>query len=558
MSNKKLHLILWFVLAMFVGVIWSFTSAISFKITFAGSLPARAGYMRRNMTPIHFKDNWNDFGWFIYFSNGIGTGGAEADGEYTVEFGGQIYECQQRAKWFYYNAERGERLWVLDDSYSMPGVILSGGLYTRCRREWFRGALSDCKEKKNEDEREDCERKAREDYVDTHGYYWMIWHTYLDESNKFVLSAWTNYLQDGSQRIIWDSFAPTLIRFDNKYPVWFIYDGNGWLWFLGWEIGDDKEMEDVLEAVDDKGGLDKIFGLWDDGIVPIEGFEWIDTSYGWSAKNSLLSVIVDWLVWINRDTRNTGIQWNQSNDKMQYFSSVNINNMQLINYAKQRAEILCRWKWEKFWGSYDSPLKSLYCFDGTTDGSTNAIRAVTWTTIIVKNGNVGVKNMKNFDSDGNYDIFVNNWNLVIEEDDTIELKVFKNNWFISDMTVDQFSGTVFPILNSSDFYTWDEVVAWRFIKWNFIVNGKVVSKSGSGFDHVYVVYWKMTTKDTVDELSKVFKWRCQRWIQGTDGTPCPGEEKNIDNEGHEIKRTNPYENASLVIIDQNYPSPLYQ
>lgn len=550
MSNKKLHLILWLVLAMFVGVVWSFTSAISFKITFAGSLPARAGYMRRNMTPIHFKDNWNDFGWFIYFSNGIGTGGVEADGEYTVAFGGQVYECQQKAKWFYYNAERGERLWVLDDSYSMPRVAFSGGLYTRCTREWFRDAMSNCKDEDNETAREDCEREVREAYVDTHWYYWMIRHTYEDGSNKFVLSAWTNYVSSGDQQIIWDSFAATLIRFDNKYPVWFIYDGNGWLWFLGWElVGDDNDVKAVLDAANDNGGLDRLFELWDDGIVPKSDFNWINTEYGWSAKNSLLSVIVDGLVWINRDTKNTGIQWNQSNDKMQYFSSVNINNMQLINYAKQRAEILCRWKWESY--GYDrSNLKSLYCFDNPTGAE---IEAITWTTIIVKNGDVKVKNMRNFDSDGNYDIFINSWNLVIEEDD-VELKVFKNNWFINeDMNVNQFSGIVFPILNSTDSYTWDEVVAWRFIKGNFIVNGKIKPKSWSGFEHVYFVYWKLTTKDTVDELSQVFKWRCQWWIQGTDGTPCPGEEKTPG-----IKWTNPYENASLVIIDQNYPSPLYQ
>lgn len=553
MSNKKLHLILWLVLAMLVGVVWSFTSAISFKITFGGSaIPARAGYMRRNMTPIHFKDNWNDFGWFIYFSNGIGTGGAEVDGDYLVELGDQKYECQQRAKWFYYNAERGERLWVLDDSYSMNGVELLGGLYTRCRQQWFKDALKNrCSSMGNETARENCEKEVREEYVDSHGYYWMIWHNHGD--NKFVLAAWTNYLSDWDQRVMWNELAATLIRFDNKYPVWFIYDGNGGVWFLGGMLTDDKEIEDIFHDIGNRN-LDQIFqpDSDGDGISPIPGFEWINTDLGWSSKNSLLSVIVDGLVGINRDTKNTGIQWNQSNDKMQYFSSVNINNMQLINYAKQRAEILCRWKWERYTNtSYVTP-KSLYCFN---ESDSDVITAMTWTTIVVKGKDVQVMNMNDFDHNWNYDIFVDGWNLVIDELPGDELKVFKKNWFISDMDVENFSGTLFPILSTNDSYTWDEVVAWKFIKWNFIVNGSVKSKNGSGFEHVYFVYGKMTTKDTVDELSQVFKWRCQWWIQWTDGTPCPGEEKGVDGS---ITWTNPYENASLVIIDQNYPSPLYQ
>lgn len=555
MSNKKLYLIFWLVSAMLFGVVWNFTSAISFKITFGGSaIPARAGYMRRNMTPIHFKDNWNNFGWFIYFSNGIGTGGSEEDGDYIVELGDhQKYECQQRAKWFYYNAERGERLWVLDDSYTMGVAVLSGGLYTRCRQQWFKEALETrCASKKNESEREQCEEQVREEYVDSHGYYWMIRHTY--GWNEFVLAAWTNYEPYNgnlNQRVMWNELSGTLIRFDNKYPVWFIYDGNGGLWFLWWEIKGNFDINDVFDAITAKGSLEELFELWQDGIVPSEWMDWmINTDFWWSAKNSLLSVIVDWLVWMNRDTKNTGIQWNQSNEKMQYFSSVNINNMQLINYARQKSETLCRWKWEN---SVKYDWRVIQCLSGITNSA--PVEAKTWWTYIVKNHDVQVMDMDNFDEAWNYDVFIDSWNLIINEV-TDELKVFKKNWFISNMNVENFSGYAFSILRSvTGSYTWDEVVAWKFIKWNFIVNGGVKSKNWSWLEHVYFVYWKMTTKDTVDELSKVFKRRCQRWIQGTDGTPCPGEEKWLN---HVTTWTNPYENASLVIIDQNYPSPLYQ
>lgn len=555
MRNKKLCLVSSFILAVFVGLFWSFTSAVNFKIEL-GDTTLRAGYMRRNMTPIHFKDNWNDFGWFIYFSNGIGSdeNEAETDWGYTVKLGSTIYECQQKVKWFYYNAERWERLWSLGENLNW--VTVSGWIYTRCRQEWFRRTMEQmCKNESNESEREECEERIREQFVDSHGYYGMVRHKYA--GSEFVLSAWTNYVEKNPTKV-WNSLAPTLIRFDNKYPVWLIYDSNGWVWFLWWSIGSDDDINDLLNELNKpgvNGNIEELFKLnteWN-GISPKD---WLgislNTDKWWSATNSLLSVIVDGLVWINRDTGtgNAGIQWNQSNDKMQYFSSVNINNMQLINYARQRAEILCRWKWNDRY----NPENPISCVAGVAGP---IIAEANGKTLIVKWANVIVAPMSgNLDGNGNYDIFIDGWNLVVDDSAVSELKVFKKNWFISDMTGGEFSGVVFPILNSFDApaYTWQEVVAWKYIKWNFIVNGNIKSKEGSWFENVYFIYWKMTTKDTVDQLGKVFKRRCNAW-KWTDGTPCPGAEKGMNGK---VEWTNPYENASLVIIDQNYPSPLYQ
>ena len=559
MSNKKLHLVFWLVLTMFVGLIWGFASAINFNINFNSSTTVRAGYMRRNLAPIHFKENWNNFGWFVYFSNGVATDDDDemTEAPYRVVLGEgenkKVYECRQRVKWFYYNAERGERLWSLDESYNMDWVDVGGWFYTRCNKAWFREAIEDCWKEKNEAAREACEKRKREEFADTHWYYWMIWHEY--HGHKFLLSAWTNYEPyhgNPDQRSIWNELAGTLIRFDNKYPVWFIYDANGGLWFLwGMISDDDRWVEDIYKAYEDDADndLEKLFKFNDEGNGISSTLERVDTSGWWSATNSLLSVIVDWLVWINRDTKNTGIQKNQNNDKMQYFSSVNINNMQLINYAKQRAEVLCRWKWKP---NIDSSSK-LQCLDGVWEG---AVVAKTGWTYVVKNSDVEVSDMSSFD-EWNYDIFVYGWNLIIDENPGGNLKVFKKNGFISDMGYSEFSGVKATLNDITLAYLWDEVVAWKFIKWNFIVDGSIKAKTNSGFDHVYFVYWKLTTTDTVDQLWNVFKRRCKMWIEGTDGTPCPGTEEYIIDDAPYLW-INPYENASLVIIDQNYPSPLYQ
>ena len=546
MSNKKLQLVFGLVLSAFVWMMGACASAVSFKIDLdSSSSVVRPEYIRRNMTPIHFKDNWNDFIWFIYFANGV-VEDVEISAEnipdkYIVQAGAEKLECFQKVNWFYYSAERGERLWSLNTGFF--GVEFSGGIYTRCTKIGYADALAKCAvDYDNENEREDCEKEAREKYADTHWYYGMITHTY--NWQVFALVAWTDYGSGDGWWIDVDDSAleASLMRFDNKYPVGFIYDTNWWAGFVWCRVNDWGSTTSILASFHLEKSWDKLFflswdGVWTD-LLPL------DCSDMWSALNSLIWVIVDGLVWINRDSRDLGIQWNQSNEKMQYFWSVDINNMQLINYARQRAEILCRWKWKSYNGSIDTS-KSLNCFSGS---SVDKIEARTWTTIIAKWVDVQVAPMSDFANDGNYDIFIDSGNLIIDDKAVHDLKVFKRNWFISNTGLEQFKYNVYTgAWGNNKAYSWEEVAAGKFIRWNFIVNWKI-KQLDEDLDNVYFIYWKMTSKDTVDDLKNVFKWKCYSNWSGSDGTPCPWWRSGWNN---------PYENASLVIIDQNYPSPLY-
>ena len=545
MRNKKLCLVSSFILALSIGLFWSFTSAVTFKINFSG-VTTRPEYMKLNMVPVHFTDNGNDFGWFIYFANGLSdTSDVDdtTDVYYKVTAYGwgngekDAFECMQKVKWFYYNAERWERLWPLGDN--MTGVTVMGWLYTRCRKAWYVDALLWCGELPSEEEREECESKKRDEYVDSHGYYGMVTHktAWWD----FVLSAWTNYVVNNWVEVSKGTeLAPTLIRFYNKYPVWVIYDANWWAWFVWCNIIGSATVKNLIWEFNAKWDWNKLFSLTDWGIQ-YEGVTSLDCTNKWSAMDSLISVIVDGLVWINRDTENIGIQDNQRNTKMQYFSSVNVNNIQLINYARQKAEILCRWKWNNT-NSHDS----IQCVSDNTD----VLVPDKGKTYIVRNGNVQVNAMSgNLNDNGYYDIFIDGGNLLINPADT-QLKVFKTNWFISDNSVEDFSRAVNEKWSIPWWvYTGDDVVAWKFIKWNFIVNGNIRPASWTWLADVYFVYGKITSKDSVQALEKVFQWKCPSHTTGSNGTPCPGSTEDW---------INPYQNASLVIIDQNYPSPLYQ
>ena len=561
MSNKNLHLVLGFVLAAFVGLFWSFTSAISFKLEFWDyAKPERWWAIVQNMVPIHFTDNWNDFHGFIYFSDGIVDTSEEVwEARYRVAVRGgdsnDILECQKKVKWFYYNAERWERLWPLDGWYG--GITAENWIYTRCRKEGYSSKMAACAEYQTEQDREDCENDVEKKFVDSYGYYWMVTHD--ADGQKFAIVAWINYFKKPTENWVttWDKLSATFVRFANKYPVWFIYDVNGWLWFVWCEL-EAGNVLDILNKFNNwvpevdwsKENWQKLFKWSWDSIGTDLLWAQLNCSNEWSAMNSLIKVIVDGLVGMNKGPDNKGIQWNQSNAKMQYFWSVSVNNMQLINYARQRAEVLCRGKWKS---NYYAPgSDNIVCVSSTSPWS--VIEAHTNETLIVKWwANVKIRDMVNFDSTDYYDVFVDEWNLLIETGATA-LTVFKKNWFKSINDLDDFKLAVNTAWGTNQEYSGDDVAAWRFVRWNFIVNWSIKPANGPSLENIYFFYGKLTSKDTVDDLEKTFAWRCNVWT-GSDSqqVPCPGWRKR----GGESWE-NPYQNASLVIIDQNYPSPLYE
>ena len=556
MSNKKLYLVFGLMLAVFAGLIWSFASAVSFTLDFWGwyDKPETWWTIRQNMVPIHFADNWNDFHWFMYFSDGIVVDVTPSTGHtYYVKFGTSMMECQKKVKWFYYNAERWERLWPLDGSYG--GITANDWIYTRCRQEGYTEALKTRCTNMGEKEREDCESKLEEEFVDSYGYYWMVTHD--SNGQKFALVVWTDYDVPENWMVMWDQLVPTFVRINNKYPVWFIYDVNWWAWFVWCEINEWSTAQDVLYKFNETQNINgtiteknwhNLFKRENDKLktdyLPVE-------CDGWSAMNSLIKVVVDGLVGINKDTKNTGIQWNQSNAKMQYFSSVSVNNMQLINYARQRAEILCRWKWRD---SYAPNPGGIVCVNNPwtiINPSTNETLLVKWWS------DVQIKDMADFGGTDYYDIFVDGGNLLIEPNNAVtDLTVFKKNWFKSENSLDGFSTAVSSALAAGHDYSGNDAAAWRFIRGNFIINGNIKPAGWyTGLENIYFIYGKMTSKDTVDELEKVFVWKCNAW-KGSDSehVPCPWWWKDVDGNVW----NNPYQNASLVIIDQNYSSPLYK
>ena len=578
MKNKSLLFGLWLIAMTVGGFGLSFTSAETFfhlDLTEWKIKAASAKNITDNMMYVHFADNENDFGGFLYISNWSWDEGDKP--QYEIRTQNSIsYGCRKKIKWFYYNAERWERLWPLDDEtwkdVLAPKLVeTEWWIFADCVGSWYLTALNKCDDGDSNMPYNECVAKAKTDHRALwFGYYGSISHTY--KWKKFNLTLWVDYeVPNEDSKFITikenSELAPTFERLDNQVPIWFVYDYNWWLW-LAWcrfNNHDKYSMRTLFREYKEKQGLSEIFTRIDDEVV----------KYNWdylnpldidckpiSVADTLLRIVIEWIVWMNEgwDDWNTKY-WpvgNSSDKKMQYFGTKSVNTSTLMNYAIKKAELLCRWKWTNNELVFSSDFKDkLICWNG---GDVNSDRAwqlrKDWKTLVSKWWSVTVVPDTWRNIDGYYDIYLLEWNLLINESAVVDDEgrfVFNTGGFVSNTLVLDFSGDVYNAICPAGssvcdwIYNWNDAAVWSFIKWNFIINGKVKwSDTSEKLKNKYFVYGKFTTKeDTFNSLEKTFSWTCENWF-GSDGNYCP------QHPGHK----NPYWNAALVVIDQNYGSPL--
>lgn len=553
MLNKKnlIKLSLW---VMAVGMMWMplFSSAQSIP-TQALNIILKAtnyGYIKTgNISPIHFRDNENNFWGFIYFSNTFSwsTYESEWNGEEkkteSIEVSdGTWYECKDQVKWFYYDSQRGERLWPLDEdtktAFGMRNLELSGGMYTNCVQTWYDQALKDCADRENSDT---CKKNVNEQYSDGNGYYGHIYHEYKDK--KYNLIAWVNY-KTGIDWVDINSaawLAPTFIRYNNQTPLGLIYDTNGWVGFVWCYV--QSWLNILVEKLMGWSKLAELFKLNKDDVIESDMGE-SESFYcdmAWTVKD-FFRLIIEGVVWMSTDTdadQTKEQRRNNPSDKTQLFDSANVNNATLINYTKQKAETLCRGKWKST--NLNSSNDNLVCLD--TSSLIDAANYKNKTLVVKWWASVKVKPLTGYADTSKYDIFIDGGNLLIEESYSSWNIVIWKNGFMTGMNVEGFNDT---FNDNGKYHNPDNIWVASVLRWNFIVNGKVLKYNNSTNDdkklkNKYFIYGKLTSLDTVETLKEKFVWFCNNEWMWSDGYVCPDSK---------------YQGASLSVIDQNYPSPL--
>ena len=579
MRNKSLWLKLWLMAVTVGGVALSFTSAASiFNLNFDSEriTADSTKSIINKMMYVHFADNGNNFGWFLYFSNGFEEEDESIpdviDELTKVSANGASYGCSKQIKWFYYNAERWERLWPLDnetwsDVFENKWLSTSWGIYLNCVTEGYYDKLESCKTNdEGTNSYINCVNKAKKTYAATgFGYYWSIVQNYSWQD--FNLTMWVDYNEGLSGKFIsiksGSKLVPSFVNLNNQAPVWFVYDYNGWVglaWcrFSGSDSNtlDNDLMKRLIGEYHSKG-LSSMFEYnMSDRTIKYNSSEESEFASGdiickpISIADTLLKILIEWIVWMNEggDDGNTKM-WSVGNTtdvKMQYFGTKSVDTSTLMNYAVKKAELLCRWKWKDSLSTSDTIL----CYNGNS--SELNLSPILWQngkTVVVKQWNVKVSPFTSGDKLRRYDLYLLDWNLIINEEGA-EKFVFTTGWFISDVDVSIFnsvvSGVLCPTPQCNWSYDWSVGAAvWVFLRWNFIINGKVQWVDNGKLKNKYFIYGKFTTKDTLKKLESVFSWTCKNWI-GSDGNYCP----------EYSSERSPYQNKSLIVIDQNYGSPL--
>jgi hypothetical protein len=489
--------------------------------------------IEENFSQITFSSQFNNFMGAIFW---LSTKSLQTGEVIKINWNTDQRVCSRQIRWFYYNSQRWDRLRPLDQDTlntfksfdsQYSGLSVEGWRYTSCQ------------------------------WGNEYSMYWQISYQRVWDSKKSHLIAWLKY--DRNQNRILPEFANSFERFDNKYPLWYIYDEVWWwIWFVAWSWGF-SSYQDLIDRLNSWKSINNSFYYdinWN--IVPsfLSGESFIDTKR-WSATNTLLNAWIQWTIWLSFSVDN--IERNSLlgnfDKKTLIFNALNINFSKLINTARKNADNLCKNKEDSFEDfNTDSNYftkKNLFCLKLMT-GQKIWINDYDWNalankTIIVRGGNLILRWWMQ-SNQWPVNIFVDWGNLLIRNG-TSSIISFDHNGYPS---------------NSN----W--VSSWFYLKWNFIVNwliaGANSSEMISSFYHKLFLNWKLASLNTPSYpsqwrisqittilwswynnyiwLGNVFKWECNVILgRGNDWTYCANRyDKNAL--------------LPLIILDGNYSSLL--
>ena len=487
-------------------------------------------------------------------------------------------ECYGRVKGFYYSSQRGERLWPLDEESQNQLRNLNTN-YDDLAMKWWR--YTRCQGNEN-------------------NIYGKITHTYKDKS--YDLIAGVSYNVAGNKVTTPPALRCNFQRLNNAIPFGYIYDSAGGIGILGasikssvmklatkWDADAYRDIhsfhKEYLGQLENWKCVSDIFDhdgqnpRYNDGSIPNYSSDKLDRllDFGFgSAQTTLFKLGIRGIIWLSSELSNNSrgsIEGNQAGTSLLLNTDNSIAG--IVNLARQRAEELCRNKWQAVPGTeqdLNNKAGQVLCYDGNIDRNSRILRVNGYDTVaalIVKNA----------------DVFLLNY------------QVTRNNAAITNLFIDK--GYLFLLdeaRNRSDlqkfdqngYQTQDTSNPWisygNFLRGNFIVNGLIIGmkSDASQFTPIknkLVIHGKVASyntyttpddnkkqviKDILDPdgrgnlqeerlkfigLDQVFKWSCNSATgTGSDGTPCIGTDKG----------SSFITNKAFSLIDMDLSSPLFQ
>lgn len=501
--------------------------------------------LANKFSTVHFNVWGNDFGGGFFWTEAKALATPQ-----EVTANGERLRCSAQIRGFYYNSQRGERLWPLDtdsqgdlariqSSYNPSQLTINWGFYTNCQKEQAGKLIPE-----NEDGRTNS----------LYGIYGRITHTYKGREYSIYAGLLNNLQQN---ELPTAELRCNFQRIDNQYPFGYIYDKAGGIALVGAYVKSENlaQVNDFHKSFTDKLSKTKcvndFYSLREDPNNPEKTIPQTDDSIlrpkddtlifgNGNALETMMNLGIRGIVGLSSQVQTSdqkGIENNTQKTSLLVPTTENISN--IINIANKRAESLCRNRW----GSL-TPNGDIIC---AKNGGEIDPRSYAGKTIVIKEGNLTLKN---------YMETINQ---------PITILLIHGDLILPNTKANQtFLGNGYPDKNG--------IIMANFLKGNFIINGLIQNQGTEEITNKLIVHGKIASFNTLQEpndqtkvklrnigidtskkiwLSEIFTWKCNIDTgKDTVGNPC-GQENDGTSKSFLIDK-------SFGLIDMYFPSKLFK
>ena len=501
--------------------------------------------LANKFSTVHFNVWGNDFGGGFFWTEAKALATPQ-----EVTANGERLRCSAQIRGFYYNSQRGERLWPLDtdsqgdlariqSSYNPSQLTINWGFYTNCQKEQAGKPIPE-----NEDGRTNS----------LYGIYGRITHTYKGREYSIYAGLLNNLQQN---ELPTAELRCNFQRIDNQYPFGYIYDKAGGIALVGAYVKSENLAqvnafhESFIEKLSKTKCVNDFYSLREDPNNPEKTIPKTDDPILWPKDNTLIfgngnaletmmNLGIRGIVGLSSQVQTSdqkGIENNTQKTSLLVSTTENISN--IINIANKRAESLCRNRWGNL-----TPNGDIIC---AKNGGEIDPRSYAGKTIVIKEGNLTLTKYMETTSQ------------------PITILLIHGDLKLPNLDANQtFLGNGYPDR--------DGIIKANFLKGNFIINGLIQNKGTEEITNKLIVHGKIASFNTLQEpneqtkvklrnigidtnkkiwLSEIFTWKCNIDTgKDTVGNPC-GQENDGTSKSFLIDK-------SFGLIDMHFPSKLFK
>ena len=498
--------------------------------------------LANKFSTVHFNVWGNDFGGGFFWTEAKALATPQ-----EVTANDERLLCSAQIRGFYYNSQRGERLWPLDtdsqgdlariqSSYTPSQLTINWGFYTNCQKEQAGKIIPE-----NEDGRTNS----------LYGIYGRITHTYKGHEYS-IYAGLLNKLE--RNELPTAELRCNFQRIDNQYPFGYIYDKAGGIALVGAYVKSENLAqvnafhESFIEKLSKTKCVNDFYSLREDPNNPEKTIPKTDDPILWPKDNTLIfgngnaletmmNLGIRGIVGLSSQVLGQkGIEGNTKQTSLLVSTTENISN--IINIANKRAESLCRNRWGNL-----TPNGDIIC---AKNGGEIDPRSYAGKTIVIKEGNLTLTKYMETTSQ------------------PITILLIHGDLKLPNLDANQtFLGNGYPDR--------DGIIKANFLKGNFIING-LIQNQGTEITNKLIVHGKIASFNTLQEpneqtkvklrnigidtnkkiwLSEIFTWKCNIDTgKDTVGNPC-GQENDGTSKSFLIDK-------SFGLIDMYFPSKLFK